>query len=464
MSSTPKRRLIQALGAGGLGQLINVVMQVASVPLFLRFWGAERYGEWIMLSTVPAYLVMSDIGFVSAAGNEMAMRAGRGDRDGAVSVFQSISWLVLIVFTALGLLLTPVVWLCPVERWLGVTGFTHAEVGCSVMLFLLQVAIGLMNGVVFFAFRCDGKYPLGAVVADVSRLIEFAILIAAMVSSRSPVVLGTAMVVARAGTSVWMRRVLRRVSPWIYFGVDRVSRREVRQLATPAVAFMGFPVGNALAIQGMVMVVGRLMGPVAVVGFTTVRTLCNMVQQLLGLLNGAIGPEMSLAFGAGNLELARRLHRLACQAAVWIGVSMALGLAIFGLPILRIWTGRKIEVNTTLLYLMLVVMVSRCFWYTSSVVGMATNRHKGISAWFCIGSVLAIVTAGVAIYLVGLPGAAIGLLVTELIMNLVVVRHSIRLLEDDYRSFGRALTRPPMLGQFLRRRAAASTSAAAAVR
>ncbi len=56
------KRLIQGVGANFLGQTINLASRVLLVPLFLTAWGAPVYGEWLLLSSIVAYLSLTDLG------------------------------------------------------------------------------------------------------------------------------------------------------------------------------------------------------------------------------------------------------------------------------------------------------------------------------------------------------------------------------------------------------------------
>ncbi len=80
MSGSVTKRLVRGVSATAFGTGVTAVVQLVSVPLFLWAWGVAGYGDWLLLSTIPAYFGMSDIGFCAVAGNEMSMRAARGDR------------------------------------------------------------------------------------------------------------------------------------------------------------------------------------------------------------------------------------------------------------------------------------------------------------------------------------------------------------------------------------------------
>jgi O-antigen/teichoic acid export membrane protein len=70
---------------------------------------------------------------------------------------------------------------------------------------------------------------------------------------------------------------------------------------------MAFPLGNALNIQGIRLVVGLALGPAAVAVFAPLRTLSNLALQPRAVINRLMEPEMALAFGAGDPSLFRRL-------------------------------------------------------------------------------------------------------------------------------------------------------------
>jgi len=84
-ASSVRRRLVRGFGASAMGPVVTALVQLVSVPVFLRFWGAHLYGEWMVLSAIPTYLSLSDTGFGSVAGDDMTMRVARGDRAGAHS-------------------------------------------------------------------------------------------------------------------------------------------------------------------------------------------------------------------------------------------------------------------------------------------------------------------------------------------------------------------------------------------
>jgi len=83
------KRILSYAQANIFGQIVTVVMQLVSVPLFLHYWDLDKYGKWILLSAVPAYFAMADVGMVAVASNKMAILMSKGEKTEANRVFQS---------------------------------------------------------------------------------------------------------------------------------------------------------------------------------------------------------------------------------------------------------------------------------------------------------------------------------------------------------------------------------------
>ena len=157
----------------------------------------------------------------------------------------------------------------------------------------------------------------------------------------------------------------------------------------------------------------------------------------MNLINNSIWPEMSAAFGMGDMDLARKLHRRACQISILLCLSITAGITIFGNWIWRVWTVGKVPTDSVLLYIMLLQTLLSSFWFTSSVVPMAINKHQRMARAMLVATSLALLLAWALMRVpaLGLRGAAIALTIGDLVTALYVVRESLRLLDDTLSGF-----------------------------
>ena len=448
-----RQRLIAGFGANAFSRFSTTLTQIFSVPVFLSHWGVHLYGEWILLNTIPSYLGLSDVGFGSVAGNEMTMLAAGEDFEQALIVFQSVWVLTTVITSFLGVVLVGAVWLLPLDRWLHMHVMTARDARLIVLLLGLAVLLGMQETLFQAAFRCAGKYPLGTMAKSLVVLTAFLSTMFAVGLGMSPVSVAAFYVGANVIGVFALWVLLRRQVPWIRFGARHAQWGVIRRLTGPALSFMSFPVVNALNLQGILVVIGYVMGPIAVVTFSTARTISRSAAQGMNLINNAIWPEMSAAFGAGAMDVARMIHRRACQVSLVLCLGITVGVAILGNWIWKVWTVGKVPTDPVLLNIMLLQMVMAALWFTSSIVPMAINKHQRIARVMLIATCLALVLAWVLLHVpeLGLRGAALALLIGDAVTAFYVLRESLLLLGDHPGGFARSLLDLSLLQSVWRR-------------
>ncbi|MBK1710913.1 hypothetical protein, partial [Marichromatium gracile] len=72
------KRVVKGIGANSFGQVVNLLIQLVSVPVLIASWGFGAYSEWVVLSAIPTYLALSDLGVTTAASSKVVIWHERG--------------------------------------------------------------------------------------------------------------------------------------------------------------------------------------------------------------------------------------------------------------------------------------------------------------------------------------------------------------------------------------------------
>ena len=431
-------RILGGLAAniGGMG--VTLIILFVSVPVLLAVWGVPRYGEWLVLSAVPTYLALSDLSFSSVAGNSMTMLVAQGKRTDAVALGRRL-WSIVTVMTGLAVLAAVAIALVFGGAFGSGAAIPASEARMVLVALFLQVAVGNQYGVLDAWYRAGLRYPVGASMRQLGRLLEFGSLIGAVLLGAGPGAAAVAFLAASVAGFTMSFVVLRRTVPWSMFRPERPSSRTFRELFAPGVAFMAFPIGNALSLQGFTIVIGATMGAAAVVVFSTTRTITRMAVQAMGSINSAIWPELSRSVGSGRLDEARAILRSAVQLALTASLSMVFVLGIFGVAIIRWWTRGLVHSPDLLLWILLLVIVANSTWSTLYAALAATNRHRRMAVVYLSGTTVALLAAVPLSFAFGLLGAAAALLAIDLAMVAYVIPAALRVVQDTPVHFVRAL-------------------------
>jgi len=446
MDSSTKRRLMLGFLSNWIGKLSGTIIQLVQVPVFLHYWSVPLYGEWMIVSSIPAYLSFSNAGFGSVAGNEMTMLVARNDREGALRIFQSCWWLIAILCTLTLVFMSGALYVLPSVRFLKLSAISESDTKWIIFYLGVSVLLGQLEQLLQSAYRSIGRYSYGSLLKNMLSLLAFACTIIAVVLGGGVRRVALIFAVVNVAGTLMFCVLVKRDIPWIQYGWSNASVREIRKLTRPAIAFMGFPLGNALNLQGTLLAVGYALGPTAVVVFGTARTVSRVALQMVSMVNNTFEPEMSLAFGARNYDLTRALLRRACQLALLVAFVIVLAMMTIGPWFLTHWTGGHVPPSRPLLSILLLVVVLYALWSTSSTLMTSTNQHQRLAVYYILGTSMTCVLCYILARAYGLYGAAASLLVSELVMNLYVVPATLRIARDTLPAFlSSMLDYPPSL-------------------
>lgn len=438
-----RHRLVKGLMAQSMGQATSLLIQLIQIPLFLTFWGKSLMGEWLLLSAVPAYLQISDLSFGTAAANEMTMLESANRRPEVQRIYHSTFLFVLGTCAVIALVSFPAIFLLPIDRIFGLTLLSLANARLALLLMVVWVILTQFTGIYFAAYRCSGHFAAGTMVNNLLRVGEFVATAVVLVMHGGVVAVAAAMLGVRVVGVLLQDLHVRKLVPWLKAGIKDADRTAIKTMLVPALTFNAFPIGQAMNLQGVLFVVGRLFGAEAVTAFTIVRTLARTAYQLATIVSNVAWDELSRAFGAQDFELAARLHRRACQVGLWVACFAALGLATVGPWIHGAWTRHRVQLDYGLLLWLLGVSVLYSLWSISYVVPVSFNRHSKLALLYVLISTATVGFAYAMGTALGIHGVAATLLISEACMVLVVVNISVSLVRDRQATFFKTVLTPP---------------------
>ena len=443
MDNKVKRRLLVGFGTTIVSKAASTVIQLVQVPVLLHFWGVTAFGEWMILTAFPSYLSFSNTGFGSVAGNEMTMLMAGGKRAEALSVFQSCWWLITIIMGVTGAAMCVALKYLPMAKLLNLTQISESDTSWALFWLGLAILFGQLEQLLQASYRCIARYSYGTFMKSVLSLVAFGVQIVPVTMGYGPRTTAMVFAIANIAVTLILCAMVKHDIPWISYGWSHASMAEIKRLTRPSLAFMGFPIGQSLNLQGSQMAVNYAMGPEAVAVFSTARTVSRLALQMVEMVKNTVWPELSIAFGAGNMDLVRSLHRRACQIALFFSLGVVVIVATLGPTFLHHWTLGKVPASPKLIGVLLVVVVFYSLWSTSATLVSAINLHERLATIFTFATGITVVVTYFATKRFGLYGAASSLLLSEMIMDAYVLPASLRIAHDTWGGFLRAMVHYP---------------------
>ncbi len=430
------RRMILGIGANAFGQIVTILIQLLSLPIFLTYWDASTYGTWLLLSALPAYLSMADIGMTSVAGNVMTMSIGRGDIDEANKVFQTAQLFMTIVCGALFIIVTPPTLLWPMPE--SVT----SDMRIALLALFYDVLFSLIGGLSDAVFKASGRYPLGAMLGQLSRLVQWAGFILGLILFHSFSGVAVVGCLARAAMTLLVIWLGQRASGGLRLGFRQASVKDLKAMLYPALSFMAFAMTNALSFQGITLLVGVLAGAPAVALFNTYRTLARVAVQFTSIFSLALWPEFARLYGHGGLDRVYPVFRRSMYFGIAVSIAISVALFCISPILLKVWTHDRIAFSPLLMFVLLAYAAVGGFWHVPRVLLMSTNQHVSLSGWSIVAAVASVALGWILGIVWEVDGVAFSMLLSEAFIAAICIHLAMNLFHRRERVVGKTpLTR-----------------------
>jgi O-antigen/teichoic acid export membrane protein len=142
--------IIKSASAATVNRLFSICIRLFTIPLLINHLGAERFGLWMTISAVSAYIMLLDMGISSAMINIMTEYYTRKEYDKANSYLTSVL-IFLCAMACIGALMTFL--FVPIINWAHLFKLTtiaaindvHLTIVFAIVIFFMQLPFALIQ-------------------------------------------------------------------------------------------------------------------------------------------------------------------------------------------------------------------------------------------------------------------------------------------------------------------------------
>lgn len=230
------KRVLHNFATNAFGQAMSGVYQFVSVPLFLRYWNTEGYGEWLVLFSIPSLLWSLEGGLAGVASNRMTVAASASNWELANNIFQNV---LLIQGIFSGFLLAGAIFVASTLKlgsYFAFTQTSNSETSIIIVLLIGYMLTGFCLSLLRAAYRASEIEARGVMANNLWRMAEFILAAVVLAAHRNSVFLAKAMLLWVLVFTILVYIDVRRTCPCVEFGVARASWSQ-----TKSILIDGFP-------------------------------------------------------------------------------------------------------------------------------------------------------------------------------------------------------------------------------
>ena len=430
---------LKNITANSVSTIWITFFQLVSVPIFLTYWGAAKYGEWIVLNSFIVFFQMSDIGLNTASLNSFVINYQKGNLETCKNIITNSIVMISTIFLLVFFLFFALFEFNFFEKLLKFQFLEIEKVPYYLLLLFLYTYVGTISNSLTSIYNATEKYSRGIMIDNLFKFFEGVTLIFLVISKMSPGYILSGFLIIRICLLLFKIFDTSKFYS-IQLNLSNLNYFELKEILKPSLAFFAIPVSNTLIYQGFTLVINFHFGGASVVLYSTTRTLVNMIKAATDIITRSIWPNISFAFARQNLKLLRLYHSRIVFYSLVIFLIAVLFFVLFSKPVYLHWTRGKSEFDTLLVSLLLIAMFLNLLQSSSSLILQATNQHaKYVIQYFFYYLTGLIIAFLIASFIHNLSLIAIGLVVPEFLLILFAAKNTFSLTRDSLKAFQKRL-------------------------
>lgn len=408
-------RIMRSFGADAFGQMISVGMRLMLVPLFLSVWGAESYGEWLILTAVAAWFNLGDLGAQLYFVNRMTADWAAGKRQDFQRAYSTgLLFLGVASLIVVGVVIL-IVFLFPLSSWFELSSVDMETAKAVLLLMAFRFSISLPVGLWMGIYRAIGMQATSVMYGNLILIIQFVACACALAGGGGMLLLAALEVLPFLLLIPILAWDLKRRMPTEFSLTDltKAQRSIMISAISPSLHFLSLQFSAALMIQGSILIFARVLGPVEVAVFSSMRIIANVMTRFIGMISHAAWPEITRLASLCEEARLSQLFRAVLSTCLFIGLLYFLVVLNFGEYLYLRWLGGVLPYEPSVMLLLSANVVLSAMWGWGGNLLMATNRHESYSRWQVLVTFVSIFLGYIGCLSHELLGGVIGLVLGQ---------------------------------------------------
>ena len=408
-----KKNYIFTLFSGFGGVIFSIVLNLLTIPISLNYWKQDRYGIWVLLTSILLYLGMTNLGLNTSASVLMAKNPKIRDK------MKILKRSLVILLFSVGTILTAFVVLNLITKdWINIIGkiptnlFGETFYACVVLVifYLLSLPFSLLSAV-YTGFQ---KAYIENVFSIVLNIVNFLVLLIVIFLKGNLITYAFLW-----GISLVLFNLTKYL--FFYFSIyQKLSKEEFHEndfsnsdtkyktIFVTGIRFFLVGIASTIVWNTDIFVISNFISLQAVTPYFITFKLFSVIFSVIFQISGSIMPLLAKEYGTNNWDWINKIYSSILVIFSVIGGATWIGGILFFKDFITLWTGAANYAGLFTViafggYAYLLSMVT----LNSGIVN--TFNYTSISPFLAWGEALIKITFSILMVKVwGIAGVAVG--------------------------------------------------------
>ena len=348
-NSREKKNIISSLS----NISIQTLTQFFFPPLMILIWGADLFGVWVFLISIPSMFLLFNIQFNDAAIQQITIHQSRNENKKANVYFSnSIIFIIFNLMIFNGLILF---YFSYFENNFNVlNNFKNEELKIIIILLIISINLKIVEGIFHTGIYSQGKLNI---IFNLSTSYDFLtkLLIISLGLVYDSLIYASIVVLLLSLISllvhIYYFSIINKI---LIFNLKKFSKKIIKKIFILSIGHNAERISFLLKQAGLIIIIGKFFDPYMVAYVSTTFTLFYFFpKRLFGRILNIYIFEFAYLFGKKNIKLLKSKVIFILKYNLFFLIIFSMTSLILGPIIYKIWTNNNYQIIYFLFFLII---------------------------------------------------------------------------------------------------------------
>lgn len=380
-------RILKGISENVVDRFINIIIKFIEPIIFLNLATIEVYGTWLVIFSLPAYIMISDLGFSTVGQNQINMNIKVNKFKLAQKNFLNTLNLSILLNAIFSLLFFLILKEFFDNGFLKLGSIKSNEFYNIAIILIIYTFVHQLNGLFVSIYAAHNKYYFKIRLGYLSKILETFLLFYCLYNNYS---FGTIILYFLIGKILFFIFIIFDIVKsydWVKFQF-KLEKKYIKNNLDHALSYLLFPITNALKYQSTNLIINSILGPKYVALLSIYLTLARVMVNLTSITDGIIRIELAKLWISKQLKKLKKIFIFNIQVTFYASIVIILVLTFSNQLIFNFWIGKDFIINQNLFFILLISTLFQSLFNSSVALLTSTNNFKKITLYNFINAVI----------------------------------------------------------------------------
>ena len=381
------QRIISGTKETVLEKIVLIILRFFEPLVFLTFSSLNNYGIWIIIFSLPAYLMMSDLGVSAVGQNQINMDIKKKKYLLANENFNYSLTLIVILNIFFSILYYLIFINLFKNNLINLNEITLEQFSKILLCVIFYTFINQIYGLIIAVFSAINLFHLKVRYGYINKILELLTILICLKYNFNFTTILINFIIIKLLFIFIIGVQLKGKCSWLKYKF-LINLSYIKKFWFIALSYLILPLTNSLKYQTLLLMINNFLGAKTVAIFSIYLTLSRICVAASSLTDGILKIELAKLWISRKIEKLTKIFIFNLQNALIISLTITLSVIILKNQIFNFWLSNQVPVKIDVLILLMMAGLFQSLLNCSINFQISTNNIKNYAFFNLFLSIL----------------------------------------------------------------------------